>query len=274
MNTVLIELRDLREEHRARIVRTEVKIGDRVLVSTGNGLEAAVVIETSETGDEKKTDMEIIRHLNDDDKRVLEENSEYTKKMLPDVVKAVKEEKLAMNLTKIAYTYDRQKLYIYYTADSRVDFRKFIRILGAKLKVRIQMVQIGVRDKASIVGGIGICGREICCSRFLRNIESVNIDMARNQRISLNPENISGCCGRLLCCLRYEDDLYREAKKELPKVGYKVNTPSGKGEVTEVNYVTRIVKVKLETGVINDYKSSEITSAKINVKERLKKLIK
>ncbi len=271
MIVVNVELRELHERFAAKPGRADVKLADRVLLSTPNGLETAVVVETEKVVDEKKVDMEIIRHLNEDDYRVLEENKEYTKKVKPEVVKTIKEEKLDMKLICVSYTYDRQKLFIYYTADTRVDFRKFIRALGSKLKVRIQMVQIGVRDKASIIGGLGICGREICCSKFLRNIASVNIDMARNQQISLNPENILGICGRLLCCLRYENKFYESIRKELPQIGQKVNTPSGKGEVINLNYIQKKVIVKLKTGAVNEFSAQDVKPAVI---EKLRKWIK
>jgi len=272
MIVVGIELRKLKEHHYAKPGRADVKIGDEVLVSTENGLEAAIVIEPEKIIQGKKVDMKVIRLLNDDDRRVLNENVEYSKKVLPDVQKTIRDESLEMKLTGIFYTYDRQKLFIYYTAEKRVDFRKLIRVLGAKLKVRIQMVQIGVRDNSAILGGIGICGRELCCNKFLRNIESVNIDMARNQQISLNPENISGCCGRLLCCLRYENDYYREAKKELPEVGRRVSTPSGSGDVMSVNFMKKTVTVKLKTGAVDEFPAAEVREE--GVKDKLKKWLK
>ncbi len=272
MMIVEVELRDSHDRCPARSARMDVKLGDRVLLSTANGLETAVVVDIGIEVNEKKIEIEIIRFLNEDDYRVLEENKKYACKMVSDVKKAIREEKLDMELIRISYTYDKQKLFIYYTAATRVDFRKFIRVLGGKLKVRIQMVQIGVRDRAALIGGVGICGKEICCSRFLRRIESVNIDMARNQQISLNPENISGCCGRLLCCLRYENDFYETAKKGLPKVGQKVMTPSGKGEVVSLNYLSSKINVRLKTGAIDEFDAPDVKSA--GVKEKIKKWIK
>jgi cell fate regulator YaaT (PSP1 superfamily) len=272
MSIVIVEARDLHERIPAKSGRFDVKPGDKVLISSDNGLESAVVVDVPETYDKKRVDMEIIRHLNEDDMRVLKENEELGRKVYPDILKEVKTEKLDMKLTKVSYTYDRQKLFIYYTAEKRVDFRKFIRVLGVKLKIRVQMVQIGVRDNASIIGGIGMCGRDLCCHSFLRHIESVNIDMARNQNISLNPENISGCCGRLLCCLRYENCMYEEAKKELPQVGKKVMTPEGWGDVVKVNYIKKTAMVKLNnTGAIIEFKGSDIESG---VKNKFKKWMK
>jgi len=272
MIAVVVEMRDLHERFPAKPGRSDVKIGDEVLVSNSSGLETATVVETEKIVDDRKIELNVIRLLNEDDYRVLEENKAYSSKVMPEVTKAINDENLDMKLTYVSYTYDRQKLYVYYTAENRVDFRKFIKTLGAKLKLRIQMVQIGVRDKASIVGGLGICGREICCSKFLRCIKSVNIDMARNQQISLNPENISGCCGRLLCCLRYENDVYLEARKYMPKIGEKVTTPDGKGDVIAVNFIKATVRVKIKSGTMQDYPVGDVKSGA--VKETLKKWIK
>ncbi|MFC2091436.1 stage 0 sporulation family protein [Elusimicrobiota bacterium] len=261
MIAVTVELRELHERHPAKPGRVDVKLGDAVLLSTANGLEAGHVVELEKTVDDKDMEIRIIRILNDDDLRVLKENKKHARKIYPEIEKTIEQEKLNMKLTKIAYTYDRQKLFIYYTADTRVDFRKFIRMLGSRLKVRIQMVQIGVRDNALIVGGMGICGREICCHTFLRNIESVNIEMARNQQVSLNPENISGRCGRLLCCLRYENDCYLKVKDEMPNIGQKVVTPEGKGEIINIHYLKETVKVKLKNGAILEFKACDVKTA-------------
>ena len=203
----IIELRDIRERHPASPPRAGVQIGDRVLVSTPNGLEEAMVVEMDVTVEEDIS-MKIIRVLNDDDKRVIEENKVLVQQILPQIIMEIEKDSLDMHFTSAAYTYDRQKLFIYYTACERVDFRNLIKSLGTRFKVRIQMVQIGARVAASILGGLGLCGRKLCCSGFLKVLGSVNIDMARNQHLSLNPEGISGYCGRLICCLRYENDLY------------------------------------------------------------------
>ena len=176
-----------------------------------------------------------------------------------------------MRLTKVAYTYDRQKLFIYYTAPERVDFRNLIRKLGTKLKIRVQMVQIGVRDELSIKGAVGICGRRVCCSVFLKGMEAVNIEMARNQQLSLNPENISGCCGRLLCCLRFENHHYEESGKSMPQIGKRVFTPEGRGEIVSVNHVTGTVSVKLRSGAVSEFKAEDVSAG---VKGRLKKWMK
>jgi cell fate regulator YaaT (PSP1 superfamily) len=209
-----VSLRKLHDCCPAENTREEVKKGDRVLVSTDNGLEVGSVIKMNVEPCSKGNGKRVVRVINDDDRRVLQKNCAAGKKILPQVKAEIEKQKLMMKITAVDYTYDRQKLFIYYTADLRVDFRNLIKILGNRLKVRIQMVQIGVRDVAAIIGAVGPCGQEICCTRFLREMRSVNINMAKRQELSTNPENITGCCGRLLCCLRYEDNKYKNKKEE------------------------------------------------------------
>lgn len=208
MNLITVELRELGEEFSVLPGRSEVQVGDRVLIATQSGLETGIVISFTDNNLAEKPKMRVLRVLNEDDHRVIKENSLLADKIRPEIINEVLSENLNMDIANISYTYDRQKIFIYYTAPERVDFRNLIRKLGSRMRIRIQMVQVGVRDEAAIKGSIGICGREICCKVFLKDMESVNIDMARNQHLSLNPENISGCCGRLLCCLRYENSQY------------------------------------------------------------------
>ncbi|MBN2406807.1 MAG: hypothetical protein JXJ19_03820 [Elusimicrobia bacterium] len=270
MIAVTVELRELKEKSPAVADRVDVRLGDEVLISTENGLEVGKVVETEKIAG-NNIDNKIIRKLNKNDYQVLKDNRIAAKKIVPQIREEINKENLGMSLTHVAYIYDRQKLFIYYTADSRVDFRKLIRVLGGRLKTRIQMVQIGVRDEMSIAGGVGICGREVCCHQFLKNIETVNIDMARNQCLSINPETIAGNCGRLLCCLRYENCYYEEVKKDFPRIGKKISTPAGKGEVIDVNYLKGTVCVKIKTGLVNEYRLPELRAG---VKDKLKKWIK
>lgn len=271
MIVVTVELRDLREKHLSKPGRADVEPGDDVLVSTPNGLETGKVVEGEHMHENDDVEMKIIRILNENDFNVIKENRRQAKSIEEDIFYEISRENLEMKLVKITYTYDRQKLFIYYTAEERVDFRDLIRVLGTKLKVRIQMVQIGVRDAAAIMGGVGICGREVCCHRFLRDIESVNMDMAADQSLSLNPESISGCCGRLQCCLRYEKDFYDEVIKEMPEVGKKVSTPQGKGEVVNINCINKTVYVRLKSGGMSEFELSAITAG---VKDKFKKWLK
>ncbi len=273
MIAVTVEMRELREKYPARPGRVKLQPGDRVLVATSTGLEIGSIIETGRNIHDKKIEMKVVRALTEDDYRILRENRKKSEEVKPEIMKAVREENLNMCLTKVCYTYDRQKLFVYYTAPERIDFRNLIRNLGGKYKIRIQMVQIGIRNEAAVLGGIGPCGEEICCKRFLRNIDAVNIDMARNQHLSLNSDSVSGCCGRLLCCLRYENEYYNRAKARMPKEGEKVNTPDGPGTVCSVNCVDETVNVKLKSSAVSKYNLKDIEKTQ-KVKDRIKKWIK
>ncbi len=274
MSRVVIEIGLLRNRFDALITRVETNPGDRVLVASSEGLNTATVISSPhpEKPDKKdKYEWKVIRTLTKEDYRILQENRNAADEKTVEVKEEIRKENLTMNLTRLNYTYDRSKLYVYYTAEGRVDFRNLIRKLGSRFKIRIQMVQIGVRDEAAILGGIGLCGREICCSRFLRDIETVNIDMARHQNLVQNTENISGCCGRLLCCLRFEEKLYCKAGHKLPCLGKKVLTPSGKGTVSGVDPFKETIKVNLKSGEEKEFKADSVSPG---IKERLKKWIK
>lgn len=151
-----------------------------------------------------------------------------------------------MRLVNCEYTLDRSKVIFNFTADERIDFRKLVRLLAQKLKTRIELRQIGVRDEAKLLGGIGPCGRSLCCSTFLGDFEPVSIKMAKDQNLSLNPSKISGACGRLMCCLKYEDDMYEAAREQLPDVGDVIDTPEGRGEVVSLNVINVTMHVKVE----------------------------
>jgi len=166
-----------------------------------------------------------------------------------------------MKLTCVDYTFDCNKLFVYYTAEGRVDFRELIKDLGYLLKTRIQMVQIGVRDEAKMLGGFGPCGLPICCGSFLKNFRPVSIDMAKEQDLSLNPAKISGVCGRLMCCLAYENDFYHEARKDFPKVSSKVATEDGIGVVKAINILRGEVTVEYADGISKTLPRKEVSPA-------------
>ncbi|MGX6961601.1 PSP1 domain-containing protein [Vagococcus xieshaowenii] len=157
----------------------------------------------------------------------------------------IKEHGLEMKLAKADYSFDRAKLMFQFTSDGRVDFRDLVRDLASEFRTRIELRQIGIRDEAKILGGIGPCGRPLCCSTFLGDFMPVSIKMAKDQNLSLNQTKISGLCGRLMCCLKYENDMYEEARRELPDYGYEVETPDGKGRVVGLNLLDRVIKVRL-----------------------------
>ena len=171
-----------------------------------------------------------------------------------------------MKLVRVEYTFDRSKMIFYFTADGRIDFRELVKDLAAIFRTRIELRQIGVRDEAKILGGIGPCGRQLCCSTFLGDFMPVSITMAKDQGLSLNPVKISGLCGRLMCCLKYVNVEYEAAKKELPDYGKVVITPDGKGKVVGLNLLSRIVKVRLHgREIAADYDYEEIKEATAKV---------
>jgi len=164
-----------------------------------------------------------------------------------------------MNLVEVDYTLDRNKVIFYFTADGRVDFRELVKDLAAIFKTRIELRQIGVRDEAKMLGGIGPCGRMLCCSTFLGEFEPVSIKMAKDQNLSLNPTKISGLCGRLMCCLKYENDQYEEAKRELPDLGESIHTPYGNGTVVGLNILEKLIQIQMpENEKIIEYTLDEL----------------
>ncbi|RIP28298.1 signal peptidase II, partial [Staphylococcus gallinarum] len=158
----------------------------------------------------------------------------------------IQQHELEMRLVNCEYTLDKSKVIFNFTSDERVDFRKLVKVLAQKLKTRIELRQIGVRDEAKLLGGIGPCGRSLCCSTFLGDFEPVSIKMAKDQNLSLNPTKISGACGRLMCCLKYENDYYEEARAQLPDVGDAIETPEGNGKVIGLNILDISMQVKVE----------------------------
>ena len=188
----------------------------------------------------------VVRPALPEDVQRAKENAEKEKKAFEICQEKIAAHKLEMKLVNVEYTFDNSKILFYFTADGRVDFRELVKDLASVFRTRIELRQIGVRDEAKMLGGLGICGRPFCCSQFLSDFQPVSIKMAKEQGLSLNPTKISGSCGRLMCCLKYEQELYEELLKVTPKVGAIVNTKEGKGVVTESNLLTGMLKVTLD----------------------------
>ncbi|MBN8237467.1 stage 0 sporulation family protein [Halobacillus kuroshimensis] len=220
---------------------------DYVIVETVRGIEFGKVVIANKSIDEEDVVLplkKVIRMADDKDKLTVDENKDNAQKAYQVCVKKIREHKLDMNLVDVEYTFDRNKVIFYFTADGRVDFRTLVKDLASVFKTRIELRQIGVRDEAKMLGGIGPCGRMLCCSTFLGDFEPVSIKMAKDQNLSLNPAKISGLCGRLMCCLKYENDDYENAKKELPDLGENISTSYGKGRVVGLNMLERMVQVE------------------------------
>ena len=244
----------------------EIEQGEHVIVETAMGKEyGEVSIANRNIPDNKlvKPLKKIIRVATNKDKKQHEENKEKEKEALKICEKKIKEHGLDMKLTDVEYKFDRSKLLFFFKADGRIDFRDLVKDLAAIFKTRIELRQIGVRDEVRNLGGNGICGRELCCCSFLGNFETVSIKMAKEQNISLNPSKISGNCGRLMCCLKYEQEVYEEKLKRLPKVGAIVKTEDGEGEVCGVETLKEIIKVKFRDGEDTFFKKYNSKDVKI-----------
>jgi cell fate regulator YaaT (PSP1 superfamily) len=233
-----------------------------VIVETVRGVEYGKVVIAPKQVDENDVVLplkKVLRIADQKDRMIVEENRAAAKEAYAVCNEKVTTHQLDMKLVDVEYTFDRNKIIFYFTADGRVDFRELVKDLAAIFRTRIELRQIGVRDEAKMLGGIGPCGRMLCCSTFLGDFEPVSIKMAKDQNLSLNPTKISGLCGRLLCCLKYENDEYESAKKALPDLGQVIDTPLGSGKVVGINILGRILKVNIpELDRIVEYTLDEI----------------
>lgn len=238
---------------------------DRCIYDTGQVLEIGVITAILETIPEDDASTaklpRIVRCETLQDQAKARENELLGKMAMDNCRTAAADLKLPMRLVRVRYTFDRKLLLVLFAAEDRVDFRDLVKRLSTELHCRVEMRQIGVRDEAALIGGLGPCGRVQCCCSWLKNFESVNVRMARVQRLSLNPSAISGMCGRLKCCLRYEYDQYREALQGLPREGMMAQTPEGLGKIIDIQTLARRVRVRLEDDRILEYDVDELRRA-------------
>lgn len=246
-------------------VNNPVKRTDHVIVETARGMEYGTVVgDIREVTDDQVVQplKPIIRIATEEDDAKAVKNKEKETEAFNICLEKIKNHNLQMKLIDAEYTFDNNKLLFYFTAEGRIDFRELVKDLAAVFKTRIELRQIGVRDETKIKGGIGICGRPLCCHAHLSDFIPVSIKMAKEQNLSLNPTKISGVCGRLMCCLKHEEDTYEELNRNLPYVGDFVTTDDGKkGEVHSVNVLRQLVKVIVETDgekEIQEYKASQL----------------
>lgn len=232
-----------------------VKVGNHVIVETARGVEyGRVVLEPRSVKEDEVVHplKEVLRVATKEDEDHEAENRQKEKEAFKICKKKIREHELDMKLIDAEYTFDNNKVLFYFTADGRIDFRQLVKDLASVFKTRIELRQIGVRDETKILGGIGICGRTLCCHTYLSEFAPVSIKMAKEQNLSLNPGKISGVCGRLMCCLKHEEETYEELNRRLPNTGDYVTTDDGlKGEVSSVNVLRQLVKVLVE---VNDEK--------------------
>ena len=252
--------------------KLEVETGDKVIVETARGVEfGSVVTGPKEVEDDKITQplKSVIRLATDEDKKKEEKNKEKEKDAFKICLEKIAKHKLDMKLVEAEYTFDNNKLLFYFTADGRIDFRELVKDLAAVFRTRIELRQIGVRDETKIMGGYGICGRELCCHTFLSEFAPVSIKMAKEQNLSLNPTKISGVCGRLMCCLKNEEETYEYLNSRLPNVGDYVTTDDGlKGEVSSVNVLRQLVKVLVEVNDEKELREYQADQLKFKPKRR------
>ena len=245
----------------------ELKIEEnqQVIVETSRGIECGIVaIKNREVKDDTvvKPLKQVIRIATPEDIRHIQDNKLKEKKAFQTCLDKIHINKLNMKLVDVEYTFDNNKILFYFTADGRVDFRELVKDLAGIFRTRIELRQIGVRDEAKMLGGLGVCGRAFCCATFLGEFQPVSIKMAKEQGLSLNPTKISGTCGRLMCCLKYEQEAYEDLLRTTPKNGAIINTASGKGIVTDVNLLTGMLKVKLDKstdGVSESFHKKDVT---------------
>ncbi len=241
------------------------KEGETVIVETANGLSAGFISKGNfEVEDEKITNplKKVLRSATERDLEKLQENARKEKEAFAVCEKKILEHNLEMKLVTVEYSFDASKIVFFFTADGRVDFRDLVKDLAATFHSRIELRQIGVRDEARMLGGIGICGQPYCCKKFLTEFQPVSIKMAKEQGLSLNPTKISGSCGRLMCCLKYEQDSYEYLISVTPAVGSKVKTPEGVGFVTDANLLTGdlVVRPNNDEGVPYKIHRSKVKS--------------
>lgn len=243
-----------------------IKKGQQVIVETARGIEFGhVVMGPKEVEEDQITQplKSVIRLANNEDRKIEERNREKEKEAFQICLEKIRKHKLEMKLIDAEYTFDNNKVLFYFTADGRIDFRELVKDLAAVFRTRIELRQIGVRDETKLRGGIGICGRELCCHTYLSEFAPVSIKMAKEQNLSLNPTKISGVCGRLMCCLTNEQETYEKLNSRLPSTGDTVTTPEGlRGEVQSLSVLRQLVKVVVtlenDEKEIREYKASEL----------------
>ena len=239
--------------------------GDAVIVETVRGVEYGEVV----TGVREVADAEVVQPLKPiiriatvEDERHQRDNQRREREAYDICLRKIADHKLEMKLVSVEYTFDNSKILFYFTANGRVDVRALVKDLASVFKTRIELKQIGVRDEAKMMGGLGLCGRPVCCAQFMGDFQPVSIKMAKEQNLSLNPTKISGVCGRLMCCLKYEQDHYEATRKRMPRPGREVGTPEGVGTVQEINVLRETVRVRITNGdssELKDYPLTDIT---------------
>ncbi len=258
--------------------KLEIKEGEGVIVETARGMEYATIeLARTVVSDDNvvKPLKSIVRIADEKDIKRHEENESRKAEAMKLCQEKILKHNLEMKLIDVEYTFDNNKIVFYFTADGRIDFRELVKDLAGVFRMRIELRQVGVRDEAKMLGGVGCCGRPLCCASWLADFQPVSIKMAKNQNLSLNPTKISGICGRLMCCLKYENDTYCQLRKGMPEVNDVVDTPEGRAKVVEADIIRGIVKVRVFTGEKDDDGQEKLGSDIIEFdREKVKKASK
>ena len=244
----------------------DIEVGQHVIVETARGIEYGLVLTgPREVEDEKVIQplKPVIRVATPEDDEIEMKNKEKEKSAFNICLEKIAKHKLEMKLIDAEYTFDNNKVLFYFTADGRIDFRELVKDLASVFRTRIELRQVGVRDEAKTLGGLGICGRALCCHACLSDFQPVSIKMAKEQGLSLSPTKISGTCGRLMCCLKYEQEAYEDALRRVPGVGSVVDTKEGRGVVTSANLLRETVQVKLDKGNETDLATFSVKDIKV-----------
>lgn len=268
----LIQFNKLGKKYHFDTNRLPIKKGDSVVVETIRGIEMGFVVSDLleiEDKDLVSPLKPILRVATQEDLHMYEENIIHEQRVMEKTSQLVRLNNLEMKLLNCEFTLDRSKLIIYFNAEGRIDFRELVKDLATEFHLRIELRQVGARDGAKVLGGIGPCGYLTCCTTFLGEFQPVSIKMAKNQNLSLNPSNISGLCGKLLCCINYEDEAYKQYRKEMPKKDSFVTTADGRGKVSQVNFLTQIVKIDFDNGGSDYFHVSDVTFKQKAAEEEL-----
>ena len=250
----------------------KIEVGNHVIVETARGIEYGKVVQSVQEKNEEDVIMPlkpVIRVATEEDDKIAKQNKDKEKKAFFICKEKIKKHGLEMKLIDTEYTFDNNKVLFYFTADGRIDFRELVKDLASVFKTRIELRQVGVRDETKMLGGIGICGRSLCCSTYLSEFIPVSIKMAKEQNLSLNPTKISGICGRLMCCLKNEQEAYEYLNSNLPNVGETVKTFDGlKGEVKSVNVLRQKVKIVIEQNDEREEREYSVNELKFKPKKK------
>ncbi len=250
---IQVQVGEYRPVHWFDLGEISCKRDDMVIVELDRGSEFGRVVSDPDkvcTGKTEAASGRVLRVATDGDLRQIENNRQKARDAMQTCVRKISDQKLDMNIVKGEYSFDNAKIIFFFVSEGRVDFRNLVKELARVFRVRIELKQIGVRDKAKIVGGFGVCGRELCCSSYMTGFHALSIKMAKDQGLPLNPSKISGVCGRIKCCMAYEFGVYREFAKNLPKMGQKITTAEGKGKVINVNILKKYIHVDYGEGKI------------------------